>query len=164
MRLRVEVSGMVTGSWWKGQTHLKTSVLKQTLVSQDKKKNLGLDMCMISRSLVAKVGLFFLVKPIRSQLQSDTKVSSLAKSSSWIGVVKKRVWRIKEGPPLKPSSSKLGTCRGQISLPWLTKLRFKTNVCSPHMRALNSKWRHNLLVSNLNLIMNSTQDNGWLHP
>ena len=36
---------------------------------------------------------------------------------------------IKEGPTLKPCSSKLSTCQGwDFFLPWLTKLHSKTNV------------------------------------
>ena len=46
-------------------------------------------MCPVLRSfVVAMVGLSFSVKPIRSQLQLETKVLSPVKPPSWIGVGK----------------------------------------------------------------------------
>ena len=63
-----------------------------------------------------KIGpLFFRVTNIHFQLQSNTKVLSLAKPPSWIEVKKNISTQRKRRPTLKPSSPKLSICQGQIA-------------------------------------------------
>ena len=71
-----------------GHTHVKKLMSKRSLVSQGKIIS-NLDMCLTLRSLLTP----FLP----------------------IGVGNKRSLPIKEGPSLKPNSSKLGTCEGRNS-------------------------------------------------
>ena len=72
-------------------------------------------MYLTSRSLISRFVPLFLVKTIHFQFQSEMEVLSLANPPSWTGIANGCLCPIKEGPTLKPISSKLDTCEGRHS-------------------------------------------------
>ena len=115
-----------------GHTHLKMHVLKWSMVSQGKR----IGMCLTSRSLILRLVPLLLSRIIRFQLRSKKIFLQGLKSPFSIKVENKQLYPIKEGPTLKPNSSKLGTCQDQNSftLAYQTPFQnmcFQTCVASP---------------------------------
>ena len=121
----VEFEGVAT-SVWKHQFQMRRLEMElPSWLSQG--KSISASNVPHFKEFGSRLVLYFLVKIVHFQHRLKKKVLSLAKPPSWIEV--ERLYQIKEGPILKPSSSKLGTyVKVEIFLHWLTKLHFKTNI------------------------------------
>ena len=91
------------------------------------------------------------------------EVLRLTKPLSWIGVENVRLYPMKEGPTLKQSSLKSSACQGCSALPWLTKLRSKTNVFERvwpprdpiiHVKVIKEDWSPQIAFSGFILLCN----------
>lgn len=118
----------------------------KTKIGGSRYKNFGPNMCHTLRSLVSRsVILFFFLELKLFIVNSNRKqrFQVLRKPPSWIGAENEHSYPVKEGPMLKPSFSKLGTCEGWNSLLWLTKLHFETGVfervAPPHELSSNKR-------------------------
>ena len=116
----------------KGTQHTFENAGFKTKFGKLRWKYFGLDINLTLRSLVGKLVSLFLRRIVHFQVQIKTmfldaferlKTSFFFHQSwKWMGLTKRK------GQTLKPSSLKLGTCKCQNTLPWLTKLHFKTNI------------------------------------
>ena len=113
--------------WAEGRPHMFESTSFETEVDGPRWENFGLDMCLTLGSLVLRLVHLFSNQNRLIPSKIGNLDLNLTKQPSWIGVENGRVYPIKEGPTLKPSSK----CYTHVKTKFIYRaieLRFETSI------------------------------------